>query len=48
MQDPTRIFLLRHGQTAWNAEQRIQGQLDVPLDDTGQQQAVLLAQALHG
>lgn len=38
--------MLRHGQTAWNAEQRIQGQLDVPLDDTGRWQAARLAQAL--
>lgn len=48
MQDPTRVFLLRHGQTAWNAEQRIQGQLDVPLDATGRWQAERLAQALCG
>jgi len=46
--EPTRVFALRHGQTAWNAEQRIQGQLDVPLDDTGRWQAVQLAQALAG
>ena len=43
----TRIFLLRHGQTAWNAEQRIQGQLDIPLDATGLQQAQRLAGALR-
>jgi probable phosphoglycerate mutase len=44
--EPTRVVLLRHGQTAWNAEQRIQGQLDVALDDTGRRQALRLAQAL--
>jgi 2,3-bisphosphoglycerate-dependent phosphoglycerate mutase len=38
--------VLRHGQTAWNAEHRIQGQLDVPLDATGRWQAERLAQAL--
>ena len=48
MQDPTRVFLLRHGQTAWNAEMRIQGQLDIPLDDTGLWQAQRLALALSG
>ncbi len=48
MQDPTRIFLLRHGQTAWNAEARIQGQLDIPLDTTGLWQAERLALALQG
>ena len=46
MTEPTRLFALRHGQTAWNAEQRIQGQLDIPLDDTGRWQAAQLAQAL--
>ncbi|MCX6401439.1 MAG: histidine phosphatase family protein [Propionibacteriales bacterium] len=34
-----RIVLLRHGRTAWNAEHRIQGQLDVELDDVGLDQA---------
>jgi len=46
MQEPTRVFALRHGQTAWNRELRIQGQLDVPLDDTGRWQARRLAEAL--
>ena len=40
------LFVPRHGQTAWNAEQRIQGQLDVPLDDTGRWQAARLGAAL--
>ena len=44
--EPTRIFALRHGQTAWNAESRIQGYLDVALNDTGRWQAEQLAQAL--
>jgi 2,3-bisphosphoglycerate-dependent phosphoglycerate mutase len=44
--EPTRLFLLRHGQTAWNAEQRIQGQLDVPLNAVGQWQAQRLADTL--
>ena len=37
---------MRHGQTAWNAQRRLQGQLDVPLDDTGRWQAEQLANAL--
>jgi len=44
----TRVFALRHGQTEWNASQRIQGHTDVPLDDTGRWQAARLAQALAG
>jgi broad specificity phosphatase PhoE len=36
-------YLVRHGQTAFNAEGRIQGWLDVPLDDVGQIQAECLA-----
>jgi 2,3-bisphosphoglycerate-dependent phosphoglycerate mutase len=44
----TRVLALRHGQTAWNAEQRLQGQLDIPLDATGRWQAERLAEALAG
>ena len=38
-----RLVLLRHGQTAWNAERRIQGQLEAELDDTGHAQAAAVA-----
>ncbi len=48
MLEPTRVFALRHGETAWNVGQRIQGQLDVPLNDRGRQQAARLALALQG
>lgn len=48
MREPTRVFALRHGRTAWNAESRVQGQLDVPLDATGFWQAAQLARALAG
>jgi glucosyl-3-phosphoglycerate phosphatase len=37
-----RVVLLRHGRTAHNADGRIQGQLDVPLDEVGQAQAEAL------
>ena len=38
------VYLIRHGQTAFNAQGRVQGWLDVPLDDTGQLQAWRVAQ----
>jgi probable phosphoglycerate mutase len=42
----TRILAIRHGETAWNASTRIQGHTDIPLNEHGQRQAQLLAQAL--
>ena len=48
MLEPTHVLLLRHGQTAWNAEQRLQGQLDVPLDTVGQRQVAQMAAVLAG
>jgi len=46
----TGVFLARHGQTAYNLEGRFQGQLPVPLDHTGHEQAADLAEraAAHG
>ena len=38
------VYLARHGQTAYNLEGRFQGQLPVPLDDTGRAQAAELAE----
>ncbi len=42
----TRIIAIRHGETAWNVDTRIQGQLDIGLNETGHWQARRLAQAL--
>lgn len=44
----TRILAIRHGETAWNVDTRIQGHLDIPLNDSGLQQARWLAQSLAG
>ena len=41
--DVTRVLAVRHGETAWNVENRIQGQLDVPLNEFGRWQAQRLA-----
>ena len=48
LEEPTRLFVLRHGQTAWNAQARIQGHLDMPLNAVGRWQAERLAKALQG
>jgi probable phosphoglycerate mutase len=42
----TRIVAIRHGETAWNVDTRIQGQLDIALNATGRWQAGRLARAL--
>ncbi len=42
------VVLVRHGQTAWNAEGRAQGHADVGLDDTGRAQAEALAPVIAG
>ncbi len=43
-----RILLIRHGQTAYNVQRRWQGQLDIPLDDTGKAQVKALGAYLRG
>ncbi|MEN9543612.1 MAG: hypothetical protein RLZZ598_445 [Pseudomonadota bacterium] len=43
---PVRVLAIRHGETAWNVGTRIQGQLDIGLNDTGRWQAARLAQTL--
>ena len=44
----TRILAIRHGETAWNVGGRLQGHLDISLNETGRLQAGRLAQALAG
>ena len=43
-----RIYLARHGETDWNAERRIQGRTEIPLNSTGRRQAAELAERLKG
>jgi len=43
----TRLFLIRHGRSTWNAEHRIQGCADPPLDGVGREQARQLAERLR-
>jgi broad specificity phosphatase PhoE len=42
------IYYVRHGLTAWNVEQRLQGRLDVPLNATGRLQAAKCGEILSG
>ena len=42
----TTILLVRHAETDWNAERRVQGHSDTPLNDTGRAQARALAEEL--
>ena len=41
-----RWFLVRHGETQWNAEERVQGQTDVPLHETGRREAAATGRRL--
>jgi probable phosphoglycerate mutase len=45
--EATRLIAVRHGETAWNVDTRIQGQLDIALNPTGLWQAGRVAQALE-
>lgn len=42
----TKLCLIRHGETTWNAERRLQGHTDIPLNNKGIQQARQMAQAI--
>ena len=43
-----KLLVTRHGQTQWGVEHKICGRTDVPLNDTGRQQARQLAESLGG
>ena len=42
-----KILLARHGETPWNAAGRYQGQIDIPLSETGEAQAAKLGERLR-
>jgi probable phosphoglycerate mutase len=42
----TRICIVRHGETPWNAERRLQGHLEIPLNELGKKQAQATARSL--
>ena len=42
----TRVLLIRHGQSEWNADGRWQGQADSPLSDLGRLQAAEASRAV--
>jgi probable phosphoglycerate mutase len=44
---PNRVIFARHGETAYNVENRLQGQRDVPLDARGRDQATALGRTLR-
>ncbi len=44
----THLYLVRHGETDWNAARRIQGSTDIPLNDTGRGQARRTGRILAG
>jgi broad specificity phosphatase PhoE len=43
---PARLLLIRHGESTWNRQHRIQGQLDPPLSEAGRDQVARLARRL--
>jgi 2,3-bisphosphoglycerate-dependent phosphoglycerate mutase len=42
----TTLYLVRHGETIWNANRRFQGHRDISLNETGRAQAEIVARAI--
>ena len=42
----TKVYIVRHGQTAWNLEEVFRGRADIPLDETGKKEVHLAGEAL--
>ncbi len=47
MKNPPRLFLIRHGETAWAVSRQHTGRTDIPLTEKGEQEARDLAHRLH-
>ena len=43
----TKLYIFRHGETDWNLEKRFQGHTDIPLNNSGRQQAEILRSHLE-
>ena len=41
-----KIYFIRHGETIWNKEKKIQGQSDIPLNEYGKELGEITAKAL--
>jgi probable phosphoglycerate mutase len=46
--DAVRVLMVRHGETTWNAEDRLIGRTDLPLSEHGSEQAAQIAARLAG
>ena len=42
-----KLYIIRHGQTDWNVEGKIQGRQDIPLNAAGRSQAEMLAKGME-
>ena len=42
----TKVYIVRHGQTAWNLEEVFRGRADIPLDETGKKEVHLAGEAI--
>eukprot|EP00040_Diaphanoeca_grandis_P005965 m.35357 g.35357 ORF g.35357 m.35357 type:complete len:240 (-) comp17119_c1_seq1:25-744(-) len=47
MENVCKVYFVRHGETDWNKEQRMQGHTDIPLNENGRKQADLASRFFH-